>query len=96
MQITATIKVVNDKQSGISRTSGNEWKRQQIILGWEEQAESVSYRREQLLMVTLYGKGVDRFEELELGVGDTITGNIEFGTRNVSGHIYNDVTLFLN
>ena len=96
MQITATIKVVNDKQCGISRTSGNEWKRQQIILGWVEEAESVSYRREQLLMVTLYGKGVDRFEELELGVGDTITGDVEFSTRVSGDRVYNDITLFLN
>ena len=96
MQITATIKVVNDKVSGISRTSGNEWKRQQIILGWVEEAESVSYRREQLLMVTLYGKGVDRFEEMELGVGDTITGDVEFGTRVSGDRVYNDITLFLN
>lgn len=96
MQITATIKVVNDKQSGISRTSGNEWKRQQIILGWVEEAESISTKREQLLMVTLYGKGVDRFEEMELGVGDTITGDVEFGTRVSGDRVYNDITLFLN
>ena len=96
MQITATIKVVNDKQCGISRTSGNEWKRQQIILGWVEEAESVSSRREQLLMVTLYGKGVDRFEEMEMKVGDTITGDVEFGTRVSGDRVYNDITLFLN
>ncbi len=95
MQITATIKVVNDKQSGISRTSGNEWKRQQIILGWEENADSVSSNREQLLMVTLYGKGVERFEELEMKVGDTITGNVEFSTRVNGDRVYNDITLFL-
>ena len=95
MQITATIKVVNDKQSGISRTSGNEWKRQQIILGWEDGFGTEGKTREQLLMVTLYGRGVDRFEELEMKVGDTITGDVEFGTRNVNGHIFNDVTLFL-
>ena len=95
MQITATIKVVNDKQSGISRTSGNEWKRQQVILGWTENAESVSEKREQLLMVTLYGRGVERFEELELGVGSTITGDVEFDTRSVGDRVYNEVTLFL-
>ena len=95
MQITATIKVVNDKQCGISRTSGNEWKRQQIILGWEESADSVSKKREQLLMVTLYGRGVERFEELELGVGSTITGDVEFDTRSVGDRVYNEVTLFI-
>ena len=95
MQITATIKVVNDKQSSISRTSGNEWKRQQVILGWVENAESVSEKREQLLMVTLYGKGVERFEEMEMKVGDTITGDVEFGTRSVNGHVYNEVTMFI-
>lgn len=95
MQITATIKVVNDKQSGISRTSGNEWKRQQIILGWEDGFGTEGKTREQLLMVTLYGRGVERFEELEMKVGDTITGDIDFGTRNVKGRVYNEVTLFI-
>ena len=95
MQITATIKVVNDKQSGISRTSGNEWKRQQIILGWEDGFGTEGKTREQLLMVTLYGRGVDRFEELELGVGSTITGDVEFDTRSVGDRVYNEVTLFL-
>ena len=95
MQITATIKVVNDKQSGISRTSGNEWKRQQIILGWEDGFGTEGKTREQLLMVTLYGRGVERFEELEMKVGDTITGDIDFGTRNVNGRVYNEVTLFI-
>ena len=95
MQITATIKVVNDKQSGISRTSGNEWKRQQIILGWEDGFDTEGKTREQLLMVTLYGRGVERFEELEMKVGDTITGDIDFGTRNVNGRVYNEVTLFI-
>lgn len=95
MQITATIKVVNDKQSGISRTSGNEWKRQQIILGWEDGFGTEGKAREQLLMVTLYGRGVERFEEMEMKVGDTITGDIDFGTRNVNGRVYNEVTLFI-
>lgn len=95
MQITATIKVVNDKQSGISRTSGNEWKRQQIILGWEDGFGTEGKTREQLLMVTLYGRGVERFEEMEMKVGDTITGDIDFGTRNVKGRVYNEVTLFI-
>lgn len=95
MQITATIKVVNDKQSGISRTSGNEWKRQQIILGWQDGFGTEGKAHEQLLLVTLYGRGVERFEELEMKVGDTITGNLDFATRNVNGHIFNDVTLFL-
>ena len=95
MQITATIKVINDKQSGISRTSGNEWKRQQIILGWEERSDSVSFKREQLLMVTLYGRGVERFEALEMKVGDTITGDVEFATKVCGDRVYNEVTMFI-
>ena len=36
MQITATIKVINEIKTGVSKSSGNPWKRQEIVLGWDE------------------------------------------------------------
>lgn len=93
MQITATIKVVNEKRTGISKSSGNPWQRQEIILGWTDPGKEGSH--EHLLVATLYGKGVDRFEALELGVGSTITGELSFNTRTNNGYVSNEITLFL-
>ena len=93
MQITATIKVVNEKKMGISKSSGNPWQRQEIILGWTEPGRENAH--EQLLAVTLYGKGVDRLEALELGVGSIVTGELSFNTRTNNGYVSNEITLFL-
>ena len=94
MQINATIKVVGEKRTGISKSSGNPWQRQDIILGWVEPGAG-NVQHEQLLLVTLYGKGVSRFEELELGVGSAISGDLSFNTRNNNGFVNNDITLYL-
>lgn len=96
MQIQALIKVINPAQTGVSKTSGNAWKRQQIVIGWDEPYGTDGRSREQLLSVSLVGKSVDQFESLECKVGDTIIGELDFGTRSYQGKVYNDIALYLN
>ena len=95
MQITATIKVINEVKMGISRASGNPWKRQDIVLGWDEPYGEDGRTRQQLLLVSLSGKNVDKFEELECKRGDVISGNLDFETRVVNDRVYNDIAMVL-
>lgn len=36
MQINATIKVINPVEEGTSKTTGNSWRRQDIVIGWQD------------------------------------------------------------
>ena len=94
MEITATLKVINDVKSGVSATSGNEWKRQDIVLGWDEEAENGNVRH-QLLMVTLHGESVTRFGTMNLKVGDEVSGRVDFSTRAYGGRVYNDIAMYV-
>lgn len=92
MQINATIKVINPADGGTSKTTGNTWRRQEIVLGWNDpQHADGTPGREQHLMVKLVDLSVARFEELECKVGDSITGELVFFTRSYQGRIYNDI-----
>lgn len=95
MEITATIKVINNAESGISQTSGNPWKRQSIVLGWQEPYGNDGRTREQLIMVKLTGKSVDAFAEKGYKQGDIISGVLDFDTRSYAGKVYNDIALYL-
>lgn len=95
MQIKATIKVINAPVEGVSKTSGNAWKRQEIVIGWDEPYGSEGRSREQLISVKLAGRSVERFEELGFKPGDQITGNLDFGTRSYNNKVYNDIALYI-
>ena len=91
MQITATIKVIGEIKTGTSQASGNEWKRQDVVLGWEEPYGTEGRMREQLLQVSLTGKNVEKLAQLECKPGDKLTGNVDFSTRAKDGRVYNDI-----
>ncbi len=92
MQINATIKVINPAVEGTSKSTGKSWRRQDIIIGWNDpQQADGTPGREQLLQVKLVDLTVDRFEELECKVGDHIMGELAFYTRSYEGRIYNDI-----
>ena len=95
MQIKALVRVINAPESGVSKTSGNPWVRQDIIIGWDELRED-GRTRQQLLKVTLHGESVERFAALRPVAGVTvIEGELVFSTSPYGGKVYNDVTLFL-
>lgn len=94
MEIQATIKVINDLRSGVSRTNGNPWKSQDIVIGWTENTPD-GRTRDQVILVTLHGTSADIFCEKHFSVGDIITGDISFDTRSFNGRVFNDIALFL-
>lgn len=95
MKIKATIKVINPAVSGVSKTSGNAWKRQEIVIGWEEAYCNDGRKREQLLSVRLTGQSVEKFEALEFKTGDGIEGDLDFETRSFGERVYNDIVLHI-
>ena len=108
MKIQAIIKVVNAPVEGVSQSNGKVWKRQDVILGWDEQyaVESPAAQhgnsmgdemrtREQLLLVTLHGQQVDTFAERGYKVGDVMAGDLDFGTRAYGGRVFNDIRMHI-
>ncbi len=108
MKIQATIKVINAPVEGVSQTNGKTWKRQDVIIGWNEEyaieanpaqhGNSVGNEmrtREQLLLVTLHGQQVQTFAERAYKVGDVIAGDLDFGTRASGGRVFNDIRIFI-
>lgn len=93
MKIKATIKVINPVRTGVSQSSGNEWRAQDIVIGWTRTTES-GYQREQLLQVTLHGESIDHLAALNPVAGQTeIEGTLDFQTRTFNGRVYNDISL---
>ena len=108
MQFAGNIKVINAPVEGVSKANGKAWKSQEIILGWEEQyvveppaaqhGNSVTDEvrtREQLLVVKLMGRSLERFAERGYKVGDQIEGRLDFDTRMAGGRVYNDIHFFI-
>lgn len=108
MKIQAKIKVINAPVEGVSQSNGKVWKRQDVILGWDEQyaietnpaqhGNSMGDEmrtREQLLLVTLHGQQVATFAERGYKVGDVIAGDLDFGTRAYGGRVFNDIRMYV-
>ncbi len=81
--------------SGVSKTSGNAYKRQEVVLGWEEEYGNEGRKREMLLCVKLSGSGVEKFAQQEIKPGDVITGQLDFDTNFYNGKVYNNIALYI-
>lgn len=95
MNIKAKICVMNPVMEGISKASGAAWKRQDLVLGWQEPYGNEGRTREQLLLVTLHGDHVDRLAASGWQVGDIFEGEVSFGTRSYGDRVYSDIAAFL-
>ena len=94
MQISVTIRVINDVRTGVSKTSGREYKNQDILVAWTERRRD-GFDHENLQVVTLHGENVDKFAAMNAKPGMTIMAEIAFSTRSFNGKVYNDNSLFL-
>ena len=94
MQISVTIRVINDVRTGVSKTTGREYKNQDILVAWTERGRD-GFDHENLQLVTLHGQYVDKFAALNPKPGDVIMAEISFGTRSFNGKVYNDNTLYV-
>ena len=74
------IKVVNPVQSGISRI-GNEWKKQEIVLEWNESYQNhmgIMSSRTCNILAVLTGSRVDEFAQLGAKCGNIIEADFSF------------------
>ncbi len=95
MQITAKVNVINQEESGTSRTNGKPWRSQSLILHWVKPLDE-NRTRDQYLQVTLHGESIDKFKALNPVAGTTeITGELDFQTRMFNRRVYNEITLHL-
>lgn len=74
------IKVINPVQSGVSRI-GNPWRRQEVVLEWNESCISKNgseFVRTCNILATLLGNRIDEFAQVNPKVGDTIEADFDF------------------
>ena len=94
MQLSVTIRVINNVRTGVSKTTGREYKNQDVVVAWTERGAD-GYDRENLQQVTLHGENVDKFAALRPQPGMTIMADIAFGTRQYNGRVFNDNSMYL-
>ncbi len=85
LQITGTIKVITEVQSGVSKSSGKEWKKLTFVIGTGgEYPKDVSF--------TVFGnEKVDNFVKYNK-VGQTVDVSFEPESREYKGKYYTDLT----
>jgi len=94
MKVQATIRVINEVRQGVSISTGREWKSQDVILAWYEKlADGRDY--ENIQLVTLHGDQVDRFGQLSPQIGQLMTVDLAFSTRQYNGKVYNDNAMYV-
>ena len=94
-KVQAIIKVINPVREGISKTSGKEWKSQDVVIGWVRPT-ATGYEREQLMAVTLHGESIDRLKALNPVPGQTVVEcDLDFQTRMYGGRVYNEITMYV-
>lgn len=94
MKQKVTIRVINEKVSGISQVNGKPWTIQKLHLSWEEPFDE-SHTTTQLVIVTLRGEDLRLWEERNLQVGDVIDVDLHFYPRTSGKFVDNEVTMRL-
>lgn len=82
MEIKGTIVSVLPLQSGVSKSSGKEWKKQEYIL------ETLDANYPRKICFNLWGAHIDEFG---LRIGDVIDAAIELESREYQGRWYTEV-----
>jgi len=94
MKVQATLRVINDVRTGVSMATGRGWKSQDVIVAWNEKlADGRDY--ENIQLVTLHGDQVDRFAQLNPQIGQLMTVDLAFSTRQFNGRVFNDNSLYV-
>ena len=91
MKIECTIKRIGEHQSGVIAANGNTWHRQPIEVAWNETKQGKDggfYNFEQSLAVELWG---DNAKNFTLSVGQNVTLDLAFSTREYGGKTYNNI-----
>ena len=88
MKIKMKVKYLEDVQTGVSKSSGDEWKLQGIVL------ECIDTEGTQRVRATAFGKMVDELVKFQVRQGVEINCDLWFSTTQArSGFVYNEVRL---
>jgi len=82
MEIAGKIIAVLEARSGVSKTSGNEWKTQEYVLETQEQ-----FPRRMCFNVF----GSDKISQFNIQVGEELTVSFDINAREYNGRWYNDI-----
>lgn len=85
MEIQGTIVQVLPLQSGVGKSSGKEWKKQEYILNTSEDSKYPTK-----VCLALWGDNVDKFASLMV-VGNQIVAQIDIESREFNGRWYTEV-----
>jgi len=95
MKLDVLIKVVNPVFTGVSRSTGNTYKTQEVVVEWIEPLAD-GRQRSQLLKVKLFGQSVEKLAALNPVAGQTVVAmDICFQTSSHNGKVYNEVTAWV-
>lgn len=88
--------VICPVSEGVSNSSGRPWKRQDVVLGWDEKLES-GFTRTQNIKVTMFGETVDQFAAMRPVANETVIScELVFRTDTTkNGFVVNDVRMYL-
>lgn len=75
MTIDATLKIIGEKNEGVSQVTGNEWKTQILLLEWED-GEGTSR-----VWGVLFNEEIARFEQQGLKAGEMCRVTLCFTAR---------------
>ena len=75
MTINAILKIIGEKNEGVSQVTGNEWKTQTLLLEWED-SEGISR-----VWAVLFNEDIARFEQQGIMAGDLCHVTLCFTAR---------------
>ena len=90
MEITGTIVKVMPLTSGVSKSTGNAWAKQEYVLDlMQHYTGGTSFPRQERIVFSVFGQ--DKIAEFGLTEMETVTVSVEFSAREYNGRWYNDI-----
>lgn len=93
MRIKATVKTLSERKEGTSAATGNAWRKQTMILEWEEGTEGRTQTNR--VSAAVFGSIVDQIKDSGIQPGMTVEADLHFSTRpyRQSDFVGTDVTI---
>lgn len=88
MKLKVNVKVIGELRTGTSKSTGNPWKSQNLVL------ETLDQEGTQRFSVVAFGDSCDELLREGVRVGDCLLVSLWFNTSSArSGYIYNEIKL---
>lgn len=90
MDFTGTIAKAMPPASGVSKSTGNTWAKQEYVLDiTPPHTGGMPFPRQERVVFTVFGQ--EKIAEFRLRETETVTVSVEFSAREYNGRWYNDV-----